>query len=93
MEVSSVALAPLPSRVHVGHTRLLEPGAGSAATKARSECCVKEVHRRVRGAVHTPDTQEEGGAQGPHALLPAVQAEAEVEPGGEVGSGGQPKKN
>lgn len=83
------ALGPLPSRVQVGHTRLLPPGTGRAATKLRSEYCVKEVHRSLRGAVHTPERQEEGGAQGPQAWLPAVQAALEVEPEAEVPPLGQ----
>ena len=63
--VSTVMDAPLPTRVHVGHTRELEPADGNCSAAARAEYCVKVVQVSVTGAgaVHTPLMQVLGGAQ------------------------------
>ncbi len=74
-----VAVAPLPTRVHVGHTRELEPADGNRIA-AKAENCVAVVQVSVTGAagaVHTPLTQVLGGAQ--VAVEQAGAAAAEVQ--------------
>jgi hypothetical protein len=63
--VSTVVDAPLPTRVHVGHTRELEPADGNRSSAAKAENCVKVTQVSVTGAgaVHTPLTQVLGEAQ------------------------------